>query len=85
MFSDILGYKALYNKISSIPFIIDTLYILIYASKTCDSAIQLREKGQVVLRDVPLKHLGSVHLEKGVVDSHFEVNYPNCIYAIMGN
>ncbi|KAM4094405.1 hypothetical protein ACB094_06G192900 [Castanea mollissima] len=27
----------------------------------------------VVLRDVLLKHLGSVHLEKGVVDSHFEV------------
>ncbi|KAF3966169.1 hypothetical protein ACB098_06G190200 [Castanea mollissima] len=40
---------------------------------TCDSAIQLREKGQVVLRDVLLKHLGSVHLEKGVVNSHFEV------------
>nr|XP_023875833.1 non-symbiotic hemoglobin 2-like [Quercus suber] len=36
-------------------------------------AIQLLEKGQLVLREVPLMHLGSVHLKKGVVDSHFEV------------
>ncbi|KAK7837339.1 non-symbiotic hemoglobin 2 [Quercus suber] len=28
---------------------------------------------QLVLREVPLMHLGSVHLKKGVVDSHFEV------------
>ncbi|KAL0382770.1 UNVERIFIED_CONTAM: Non-symbiotic hemoglobin 2 [Sesamum calycinum] len=40
---------------------------------TCESAIQLREKGEVVVADTTLKWLGSVHLEKGVIDPHFEV------------
>ncbi|XP_076902151.1 anaerobic nitrite reductase HB2-like [Bidens hawaiensis] len=40
---------------------------------TCESAIQLREKGEVVVSDSTLKYLGSVHLQKGVVGPHFEV------------
>ncbi|KAI3470541.1 hypothetical protein Pfo_027204 [Paulownia fortunei] len=40
---------------------------------TCESAIQLREKGEVVVADTTLKWLGSVHLQKGVIDPHFEV------------
>ncbi|KAJ4837560.1 Non-symbiotic hemoglobin 2 [Turnera subulata] len=40
---------------------------------TCESAIQLREKGEVVVADTTLKYLGSVHLKKGVIYPHFEV------------
>ncbi|PIN04777.1 hypothetical protein CDL12_17376 [Handroanthus impetiginosus] len=40
---------------------------------TCESAIQLHEKGEVVVGDTTLKWLGSVHLQKGVIDPHFEV------------
>ncbi|KAI7753050.1 hypothetical protein M8C21_016805 [Ambrosia artemisiifolia] len=44
-----------------------------HAVKTCESAIQLREKGEVVVNDSTLKYLGSVHLQKGVIGPHFEV------------
>ncbi|XP_057470706.1 non-symbiotic hemoglobin 2 [Actinidia eriantha] len=40
---------------------------------TCEAAIQLREKGEVVVEDTTLAYLGSVHLKKGVIDPHFEV------------
>ncbi|KAK6137883.1 hypothetical protein DH2020_028373 [Rehmannia glutinosa] len=40
---------------------------------TCESAIQLHEKGEVVVADTTLKWLGSVHLQNGVIDPHFEV------------
>ncbi|OVA17919.1 Globin [Macleaya cordata] len=40
---------------------------------TCESAVQLREKGEVVIAENTLKNLGSVHLHKGVIDAHFEV------------
>ncbi|KAM7467856.1 hypothetical protein LguiB_015418 [Lonicera macranthoides] len=40
---------------------------------TCESAVQLHEKGEVVVADTTLKWLGSVHLEKGVLEPHFEV------------
>ncbi|KAH9768750.1 non-symbiotic hemoglobin 2 [Citrus sinensis] len=40
---------------------------------TCESAIQLREKGKVTVADTTLKYLGSVHLKNGVLDPHFEV------------
>ncbi|KAM6584331.1 hypothetical protein CsatB_011333 [Cannabis sativa] len=40
---------------------------------TCEAAIQLREKGEVVVPDSSLKHLGSVHLKNGVIPPHFEV------------
>ncbi|XP_062091930.1 non-symbiotic hemoglobin 2 [Humulus lupulus] len=40
---------------------------------TCEAAIQLREKGEVVVPDSSLKHLGSVHLKNGVISPHFEV------------
>ncbi|XP_061350586.1 leghemoglobin-like [Gastrolobium bilobum] len=40
---------------------------------TCESAIQLRAKGEVVVSDTILKYLGSVHVQKGVLDPHFEV------------
>ncbi|KAK9126550.1 hypothetical protein Scep_015396 [Stephania cephalantha] len=40
---------------------------------TCEAAIQLREKGEVVISENTLKNLGSVHLKKGVIGPHFEV------------
>ncbi|KAG5615992.1 hypothetical protein H5410_015816 [Solanum commersonii] len=40
---------------------------------TCESAIQLREKREVVVGETTLKYLGSIHLQKGVADPHFEV------------
>ncbi|XP_039028515.1 non-symbiotic hemoglobin 2 [Hibiscus syriacus] len=40
---------------------------------TCESAIQLREKGEVVVTDTTLKNLGNVHVKSGVLDPHFEV------------
>ncbi|CAN0826068.1 Non-symbiotic hemoglobin 2 [Linum grandiflorum] len=40
---------------------------------TCESAIQLREKGEVVVRDTTLEYLASVHVKSGVVPPHFEV------------
>ncbi|XP_061363805.1 leghemoglobin-like [Gastrolobium bilobum] len=40
---------------------------------TCDSAVQLRAKGVVVVPEATLKHLGSVHVQKGVIDPHFVV------------
>ncbi|KAL3520796.1 hypothetical protein ACH5RR_018945 [Cinchona calisaya] len=40
---------------------------------TCESAAQLREKGEVVIADTTLKWLGSVHVQKGVLAPHFEV------------
>ncbi|KAK1409652.1 hypothetical protein QVD17_36181 [Tagetes erecta] len=39
----------------------------------CEAAIQLREKGEVVISGSTLKYLGSVHLQKGIVDAHFEI------------
>ncbi|KAE8676913.1 Non-symbiotic hemoglobin 2 [Hibiscus syriacus] len=41
--------------------------------KTCESAIQLREKGEVIVTDTTLKYLGAVHVKSGVIDPHFEV------------
>ncbi|XP_027109674.1 non-symbiotic hemoglobin 2-like [Coffea eugenioides] len=40
---------------------------------TCESVVQLREKGEVAVGDTTLKWLGSVHLQKGVLEPHFEV------------
>ncbi|KAG9136605.1 hypothetical protein Leryth_020271 [Lithospermum erythrorhizon] len=40
---------------------------------TCESAVQLREKGEVAIPETTLKYLGSVHAQKGVIDPHFEV------------
>ncbi|KAL8210623.1 hypothetical protein R6Q57_005060 [Mikania cordata] len=40
---------------------------------TCESAIQLREKGEVVVSGSTLNYLGSVHLQKGISGLHFEV------------
>ncbi|KAI3799654.1 hypothetical protein L1987_34953 [Smallanthus sonchifolius] len=39
----------------------------------CEAAIQLREQGEVVVPGSTLKYLGSVHLQKGIVDAQFEV------------
>ncbi|XP_028797047.1 non-symbiotic hemoglobin 2-like [Neltuma alba] len=39
---------------------------------TLESAIQLREKGDIVIEDATLKQMSSVHVQKGVIDSHFE-------------
>ncbi|KAF6171573.1 hypothetical protein GIB67_018097 [Kingdonia uniflora] len=40
---------------------------------TCEAAVQLREKGEVVVSENTLKNLGSLHVKKGVIDPHFEV------------
>ncbi|WCJ19213.1 Non-symbiotic hemoglobin 2 [Euphorbia peplus] len=40
---------------------------------TCESAMQLREKNEVIVADTTLQYLGSIHLQKGVVDVHFQV------------
>ncbi|KAK7278626.1 hypothetical protein RJT34_23660 [Clitoria ternatea] len=39
---------------------------------TYESAVQLRKKG-VVITDVTLQYLSSIHVPKGVTDAHFEV------------
>uniref|UniRef100_A0A7N0RJ73 Globin domain-containing protein n=1 Tax=Kalanchoe fedtschenkoi TaxID=63787 RepID=A0A7N0RJ73_KALFE len=49
------------------------LFLCVKNLKTCESATQLREKGEIVVSDTTLRHLGSVHLAKGVLDPHFEV------------
>ncbi|XP_004496145.1 atypical leghemoglobin 2-1-like [Cicer arietinum] len=41
---------------------------------TRDAAVQLRSKGKIDLADdVTLEYLGSVHVQKGVIDHHFLV------------
>ncbi|CAK9316998.1 unnamed protein product [Citrullus colocynthis] len=40
---------------------------------TCEAAIQLKEKGEVIVSETTLQYLGSVHLRNGVIDPHFEV------------
>ncbi|KAJ1404739.1 Leghemeoglobin [Sesbania bispinosa] len=40
---------------------------------TRDSAIQLRAKGEIDVTDATFKYLGSVHVQRGVVDHHFVV------------
>ncbi|XP_054786008.1 non-symbiotic hemoglobin 2-like [Prosopis cineraria] len=40
---------------------------------TYESAMQLREKGEVVVEDTLLKYLSSVHIKNGILDTHFEV------------
>ncbi|XP_054816487.1 leghemoglobin-2-like [Prosopis cineraria] len=40
---------------------------------TFESTIQLREKGGVVIANPAVNQLSSVHVQKGVVDTHFEV------------
>ncbi|XP_031472895.1 non-symbiotic hemoglobin 2-like [Nymphaea colorata] len=40
---------------------------------TCESAAQLRQNGKVVPVGSTLKRMGSIHLKKGVQESHFEV------------
>lgn len=40
--------------------------------QTLESATQLREKGEAAMEDAALKQLSSVHVQKGVTDSHFE-------------
>ncbi|XP_076899487.1 anaerobic nitrite reductase HB2-like [Bidens hawaiensis] len=39
----------------------------------CEAAVQLREKGEVVISGSTLKYLGSVHLQKQITDPQFEV------------
>ncbi|GJX16529.1 non-symbiotic hemoglobin 2 [Tanacetum coccineum] len=39
----------------------------------CEAAIQLREKGEVVILGSTLKYMGTVHVQKGIVDSQFEI------------
>nr|GMC50089.1 non-symbiotic hemoglobin 2 [Ipomoea batatas] len=48
-------------------------HAIIVFKLTCDSAVQLREKGEVVVSGTTLKHLGAVHIQKGVIQPHFQV------------
>ncbi|VFQ62666.1 unnamed protein product [Cuscuta campestris] len=48
-------------------------HALIVFKLTCDSAIQLKEKGEVLVGRTTLKFLGDIHLQKGVTAPHFEV------------
>ncbi|VFQ63438.1 unnamed protein product [Cuscuta campestris] len=48
-------------------------HALIVFKLTCDSAIQLKEKGEVLVGRTTLKFLGDIHLQKGVTSPHFEV------------
>lgn len=40
---------------------------------TCESAVQLREKGTATFSESNVKDLGKLHLKYGVVDEHFDV------------
>lgn len=40
---------------------------------TCQSAVQLREKGEVKVKEMALRYLGSVHVKNRVIDAHFEI------------
>ncbi|KAM7479255.1 hypothetical protein LguiA_027474 [Lonicera macranthoides] len=40
---------------------------------TCESAVQLRKAGKVVVKESTLKELGATHFKYGVVDEHYEV------------
>ncbi|KAF3785159.1 Non-symbiotic hemoglobin 2 [Nymphaea thermarum] len=48
-------------------------HALMVFKTTCEAAVQLREKGEVVVADNTIKNLGSVHQKKGVQGPHFEV------------
>ncbi|CAN6354656.1 unnamed protein product [Urochloa humidicola] len=39
----------------------------------CESATQLRNTGDVKVREAALKRLGATHVRAGVADAHFEV------------
>jgi hypothetical protein len=41
--------------------------------QACESATQLRNTGDVKVREATLKRLGASHLKAGVADAHFEV------------
>ena len=42
--------------------------------QACESATQLRNTGDVKVREAALKRLGATHVKAGVADAHFEVN-----------
>ncbi|KAJ3672792.1 hypothetical protein LUZ60_006166 [Juncus effusus] len=42
-------------------------------SMTCDSAVQLRRLGRVIVRETTVKHLGATHVKAGITSEHFEV------------
>jgi len=41
--------------------------------QACESATQLRNTGDVKVREAALKRLGATHVKAGVADAHFEV------------
>lgn len=51
---------------------------------TCESAVQLRKAGKVVVRESTLKKLGATHFKYGVVDEHFEVTKYALLETIKG-
>lgn len=40
---------------------------------TCESAVQLRKAGKVVVKESSLKDLGATHFKYGIADEHYEV------------
>lgn len=51
---------------------------------TCESAVQLREKGEVTVKETTLTYLGSLHVKKGVIDAHFEIVKQALLLTIEG-
>lgn len=50
--------------------------VLIGFPQACESATQLRNTGDVKVREAALKRLGATHAKAGVADAHFEVSVP---------
>jgi hemoglobin-like flavoprotein len=48
-------------------------HAVIIFKMTCQSAVQLREKGKVTVKEIALRYLGSVHVKNRVVDEHFQI------------
>jgi len=51
---------------------------------TCESAVQLREKGKVTVKETTLTYLGSLHVKKGVITAHFEIVKQALLLTIEG-
>jgi hypothetical protein len=50
--------------------------------QACESATQLRNTGDVKVREAALKRLGATHVKAGVADAHFEVTLKDRLHLI---
>ena len=67
--NEIIAYRAKRRKRTRCYF---NVYLFI-TLQTCESAVQLRKAGKVVVKESTLKELGATHFKYGVVDEHYEV------------